>query len=117
LDASVTEKHFKQPSETFSIYDAGVPLMEPDTSTPLKKAIIDVENGIRNNELETGAAFNSDGVILFKRQGLPDRVTLTDHELSLLNNAVLVTITLKACLFLLLIFVWRLHITSRKYAR
>lgn len=88
LDASVTEKHFKQPSETFSIYDAGVPLMEPDTSTPLKKAIIDVENGIRNNELETGAAFNSDGVILFKRQGLPDQVTLTDHELSLLNNAV-----------------------------
>lgn len=88
LDASVTEKHFKQPSETFSIYDAGVPLMEPDTSTPLKKAIIDVENGIRNNELETGAAFNSDGVILFKRQGLPDQVTLTDHELNLLNNAV-----------------------------
>lgn len=84
----MTEKHFKQPSETFSIYDAGVPLMEPDTSTPLKKAIIDVENEIRNDELETGAAFNSDGVILFKRQGLPDQVTLTDHELNLLNNSV-----------------------------
>lgn len=75
------------PTETFSIYDAGVLSVKPDSSTPLKKAVIALENKIRNDKLETGAAFNQDGDILFSRQGLADRVDLTDDELKLLNNA------------------------------
>ena len=75
------------PTETFSIYDAGALPIKPDTSTPLKKAVIELEDEIRKDKLETEAAFNQDGDILFKRQGLPDRVDLTEDELKLLNNA------------------------------
>ncbi len=75
------------PTETFSIYDAGALPVKPDVSTPLKKAVVDLEDTIRKDDMETGAAFNDKGELLFKRQGLPDRLDLTDDELKLLNNA------------------------------
>lgn len=87
-DDSVTEKHFKQPSETFGIYDPGVPIVKPDTSTALKKAVIEVEDKIRNDDLETGIAFNESGLILFQRQGMSDVIQLTHDDLKLLNGAV-----------------------------
>lgn len=76
------------PTETFSIYDAGALPIKLDTSTPLKKAVITLENEIRKDKLETGAVFDKDGLLLSKNQGLPDRVSFNDDELKLLKNNV-----------------------------
>jgi SPP1 gp7 family putative phage head morphogenesis protein len=82
---NVNKQHFDQPpSETFSIYDIGAPKVTPDTSSPLKKNVVEFEDGIRNDDLETAGAFDSNGVLLFKRQGEPDRVDLSKEEVLLL---------------------------------
>lgn len=58
---NVDNKQFKQPpSETFSIYDSGAPIVKPDVSTPLKKAVVKFENEIRAKDVEHGAFFGFD---------------------------------------------------------
>lgn len=79
-------KSFAQPSDSFSVYDPSVPMVQPDTSTPLKKAIIDVENDIRNDHLENGVVFDENGKILLEKRGQPDRLEFTDSEVLLLKN-------------------------------
>jgi hypothetical protein len=83
----MSQQNFNQPpSETFSIYDAGAPKRQPDLSTPLKKAVIDLENEIRHDVLETGAVFDAFGVMLLRKQGLPDQISLTYAEARLLQG-------------------------------
>lgn len=77
------------PTETFSIYDAGVLSIKPDTSTPLKKAIVELEDEIRNDQQETAAAFDEQGLLLFRKQGNTDDVQLNDEYLKLLFGATL----------------------------
>lgn len=74
-------KLFKQPSGNFTIYDPAYPRVDPDISTPVRKAMVDLEKKIRSDALETGAFFDSDGKISLKRQGQPDRVAYTIGEL------------------------------------
>lgn len=68
---------FKQPSGNFTIYDPAYPRVDPDISTPVRKAMVDLEKKIRSDALETGAFFESDGKISLKRQGQTDRVAYT----------------------------------------
>ncbi len=78
----MTEKHFKQPSGEFTIHDIGYPRVEPDTSTPVRKAMVAFEDKIRRDtEFETGAFFDEHGNMLLKRTGLPNQVRYTHSEL------------------------------------
>ncbi len=80
-------KVFRQPpTETFSVYDPNVPKAIPDTSTPLKQAIIRLEDEIRLDSMENGVVFDANGNVLLKKRGLPDRLEFTDDEVLLLKN-------------------------------
>ena len=83
-------KQFKQPAGHFTPYDDGYPKVTPDTSTPLKKAVIAFEDTIRNDTgLETGAFFNEDGFFaLGPKTGKPDRVGFSVYDLKRLAGKV-----------------------------
>ena len=71
------KKQFRQPTGEFTPYDDGYPNTVPDTSTPLKRAVIAFEDAHRNNaDFEIGAFFNDDGSFaLGPKKGKPDRVS------------------------------------------
>lgn len=78
---SATMKPFKQPPSDYNVYDPQVPKVKPDTSTPLKRAVIDLENAIRRQNFETGAFFDHDGRILLIRHGPANKVSFIENEL------------------------------------
>lgn len=79
--------NFQQPpSESFSIYDDSVPKSIPDTSTPLKKAVIEQEDKIRHDILETGILFDEDGRVLIQQQGKANEVHFSFAELVLFKH-------------------------------
>lgn len=81
-------REFRQPSETFGPYDPGAPKVKPDTSTPARRAAVEVEDVIRRDTLETGTFIAPDGQVLLRRQGQPDRVKYLASELALMRGAV-----------------------------
>lgn len=74
-------KDFKQPAGEFGIYDPATPRTKPDTSSPLKRAIVELEDRIRKQDFETGAFFDDEGVVVLQRSGQPDKVSFTHGEL------------------------------------
>lgn len=83
------DKSFQQPpTETFSIYDPNVPKVIPDTSTPLRAAVIQLEDEIRLDNMENGIIFDENGKVLLSKRGKPDHLTLTEKELLLLKGCV-----------------------------
>lgn len=87
INADTEQALFKQPpSQHFSIYDDSVEKSIPDTSTPLKKAVIEQEDKIRYDQLETGILFDDDGSILIIQQGKSDEVSFSYQELSLFKQ-------------------------------
>lgn len=85
---NVGMRNFKQPNETFSVYDAGAPKIQPDISTPARRTAVGIENVIRSDSLETGAFIGGEGQVLLKRQGMPDRVMYRESELTRMRGAV-----------------------------
>lgn len=85
------QKNFAQPSETFGVYDMGIPVMQTDTSTSLKKAIIEYENRIRDEWLEHGVIFAPTGKIIAETIGTQDTISfdLTSEQEILAYNAVM----------------------------
>lgn len=84
INADTEQALFKQPpSQHFSIYDDSVAKSIPDTSTPLKKAVIEQEDKIRYDQLETGILFDDDGSILIIKQGKSAEVGFSQQEFSL----------------------------------
>lgn len=79
----IDDKSFKQPPAwDFSVYDPSSK-KTPDTSTPLKVAMIALEDEVRNDHLETGAFFSDGGSVLVRRQGEPNTIKFTKSELKL----------------------------------
>ena len=74
-------RFFKQPTETFGPYDPGAPRVKPDISTPARRVAVEIEDAIRRDEMETGVFIASDGQVLLRRQGQPDRVKYLESEL------------------------------------
>ena len=69
------------PTETFSIYDVGVLPVKPDTSTPLKKAVIEYEDSIRNQPIEHGAFFDSTGLLITSTLGDDSSLSFSNDDL------------------------------------
>lgn len=80
-------REFRQPSETFGPYDPGAPKVKPDTSTPARRAAVEVEDAIRSDTFETGTFIAPDGQVLLRRQGQPDRITFLESELLQMHGA------------------------------
>jgi len=80
-------REFRQPSETFGPYDPGSQKVKPDTSTPARRAAVEVEDAIRSDTLETGAFIAPDGQVLLQRQGQSDRVKYRESELILMRGS------------------------------
>lgn len=76
------------PVETFSVYDAAVPKVTPDTSTPLKSAVIEAEDGIRSDAKETAIVFDDDGKTILRKTGESNNVQFSDAETSLMKKRV-----------------------------
>lgn len=81
LGDNLPMREFRQPSETFGPYDPGAPKVKPDTSTPARRAAVEIEDIIRRDALETGAFVAPDGRVLLQRQGQPDRIAFLEGEL------------------------------------
>ncbi len=77
-----TVKNFNQPTPTFGPYDPPAPRATPDTSTPARQTAVAIEEGIRNNKLETGVFIGADGKELLRRTGQPNRVGFAEAELA-----------------------------------
>lgn len=89
MQAYERKKSFAQPSESFSIYDMGVPTIKPDTSTALKQAVIEYENKIRAEWLEHGVIFTTDGKIIQEITGTQDTLVFNlthEQEISAYNG-------------------------------
>lgn len=71
---------FQQPQGNFTVYDPGYPRMAPDTSTPARAAAVQLEDRIRRDEIETGAAFAADGRLVVMKKGAADQVEFTVAE-------------------------------------
>jgi SPP1 gp7 family putative phage head morphogenesis protein len=63
------------------VYDSLLARIEPDLSTPARATAVAIEDGIRRDALETGAFIDTSGNVMLRKQGAPDRVTFTIHEL------------------------------------
>lgn len=89
LKSEMAAKRLESPPvETFSVYDAAVPKVAPDTSTPLKVAVVEAEDEIRKNTNETAIIFDGDGTTLLRKTGEPDNVQFTEDETKLMKNRV-----------------------------
>jgi hypothetical protein len=77
MTADAKVRQFRQPTRS-SIYDATAPRHQPDTSTPLKAALIAFEDSIRSSGIEIGAFFDTTGQELVRRSGWPDQVDFSD---------------------------------------
>ncbi|UZR29072.1 structural protein [Methylococcus mesophilus] len=80
-------KEFKQPPGEFSIYDPEAPRGKPDVSTPLKRAVVKLEDSIRQQASETGAFFGSEGNVILQRSGKADKVAFTHGELRAMGGS------------------------------
>lgn len=80
------EKAFNQPTKGFTVYDPGHPRVEPDVSTPARKAAVALEEKIRRNDMETGIAIDADGSVLLSRKGRADQVGFTESEFRVMRG-------------------------------
>ena len=75
-------RSFLQPSSTFSSYDPGSPRVQPDTSTPSRSTAVQIEDEIRRDAVETGAFIATDGRLMLRKTGVPNRVSFLPEELT-----------------------------------
>ncbi len=75
-----------QNSWDFSVYDPNCPRIAPDTSTPARLAAVGFETTVRHNPNETGAFFQPDGSLVFRKTGTPTNILFQPHELSGVNK-------------------------------
>ena len=80
-------KVFRQPIGEVVVPDLESPVL-PDVSTLQKAATVQFENTIRNEKLEYGAAFNSQGNKLLEKVGEPDRVSYSVNDLAAMRGLV-----------------------------
>lgn len=86
LDAMINtmqrqESRFRQPHPVFSVYDAGAPSIRPDISTPMRKAAVEFENRIRNEDREHGALFSAHGEMIQQTVGNEEMLGFTLDEM------------------------------------
>lgn len=80
-------RSFHQPTGTFTIYDPGFPRTFPDTSTPVRSAMVIFEENIRRDAVETGAFFAVDGRLLLQHIGDAHQVGFTQQEMLQMRHA------------------------------
>lgn len=70
-----------QNSWDFSVYDPNCPRIDTDTSTAARLAAAGFEVSVRLDPTETGAFFQPDGKLIFRKAGGPNNILFLPHEL------------------------------------